>query len=213
MNLNEQNPCTSKQKRMVDEQITGRGISNPKVIDAMLEVPRHLFIPEAERPFAYEDYPLSIGHGQTISQPYIVAYMTAAAELTTDDKVLEIGTGCGYQTAVLAEIAKEVYSVEIIKPLAEFAQKTLNELGYKNIFIKQGDGYQGWAEHSPFDAIILTAAPEEIPDALLLQLKVGGRMVAPVGAFFQELYLIKKTAQGPEKKRLLSVRFVPMVKG
>ena len=206
-------PFVSKRRKMVDEQIIQRGVSDKKVIDAMLKVNRHLFVPEADRSFSYEDYPLSIGYGQTISQPYIVAFMTQAAHLMPSDKILEIGTGSGYQAAILAEMAREVYTIEIIKPLAESAEKRLKELGYKNIFVKPGDGYEGWKEYAPFDVILLTAAPSEIPEKLVAQLKEGGRMIAPIGSFFQELYLITKTSTGGlDKKRLLPVRFVPMVK-
>jgi len=196
---------------MVHQQIEGRGIANPQVLEAMRTIKRHLFVPKLQRWFAYNDHPLPIGYGQTISQPYIVAYMTEAAQLKSDDKVLEIGTGSGYQAAVLAHIVKEVYSIEIIEALAQRAEKTLNSLGYQNIFIKHGDGYQGWQEHAPYDAIIVTAAPDYIPEKLLEQLAVGGRMVIPVGSAFQNLYLMTKTKDGIKKKELLPVRFVPMV--
>jgi len=199
--------------KMVEQQINNRGVGDETVIAAMLKVKRHLFVPEELRSQAYEDYPLPIGEGQTISQPYIVAFMTEALNLSREDKVLEIGTGSGYQAAVLAEIVKEVFSIEIIKELAERAQKTLQEIGYRNIYIRHGDGFLGWPEEAPFDAIIVTAAPNEVPSKLVDQLKVGGRMVIPVGSFSQDLYLIKKTEDGYEKQRLLAVRFVPMVKG
>ena len=208
----DRDPYTAKRKTMVDEQILARGISDKAVTEAMFKVERHLFVPEADRAFSYEDYPLSIGYGQTISQPYIVAFMTHAAHLSPGDKVLEIGTGSGYQAAILAEIAKEVYTLEIVRPLAESAEKRLKELGYENIFVKHGDGFKGWPKHAPFDCIILTAAPSEIPAKLFDQLKTGGRMVAPIGSFFQELYLITKTPAGLDKKKLLPVRFVPMVR-
>ncbi|MFH1552169.1 MAG: protein-L-isoaspartate(D-aspartate) O-methyltransferase [Candidatus Omnitrophota bacterium] len=200
-----------RRQQMVDEQIKARGITDEKVLKAMSEVPRHLFVPDGLREMAYEDTPLAIGQGQTISQPYIVAYMTEAAKLGPDDRVLEIGTGSGYQAAVLAEIAKEVYTIERLKGLADSGRARLRELGYDNIYVEWGDGYNGWPEKAPFDAIIVTAAPSEIPEKLINQLKVGGKMVVPVGTFFQELYLIVRTDTGFDKKRLLPVRFVPMV--
>ena len=160
---------------------------------------------------AYNDSPLPIGYGQTISQPYIVAYMTQAARLFPDDRVLEIGTGSGYQAAVLAEIVKEVYTIEILKPLADTARARLEEMGYRNIKVKHGDGYKGWKEYAPYDAIIVTAAPDEVPEELVRQLKIGGRMVVPIGSFFQELYLITKTESGIKQELLLPVVFVPMI--
>lgn len=207
-----EDPFLTKRQEMISSQIAGRNITDKTVLDAMLKVRRHLFVPSGMQSHAYADHPLSIGHGQTISQPYIVAYMTQAAGLRKTDKVLEIGTGSGYQAAILAEIAREVFSVELIGALADSAAKRLKDLGYTNITVKQGDGYQGWAEHAPFDAIIVTAAPEFIPQKLVEQLRVGGRMVIPVGSFFQELYLITKTESGVDKTRLLPVQFVPMVK-
>ena len=197
---------------MVEHQIHRRGVSDIRVLDAMRKVKRHEFVPGISQIFAYDDRPQSIGHGQTISQPYIVGYMTEAARLKNSDKVLESGTGSGYQAAILAEIAKEVYSIEIIPELAEKAEKRLQVMGYKNIFVKCGDGYQGWPEHAPFNAIIVTAAPEEIPERLVEQLAVGGRMVIPVGSAEQELYIITKTNQGIEQRSVFPVRFVPMVK-
>ncbi len=202
-----------RRKMMVDEQIIPRGVKDSHAINAMLKVPRHLFVPDGLKNIAYEDRPLPIGHGQTISQPYIVAFMTEALGLKKQDKVLEIGTGSGYQAAILAEIVREVYTIEIIPPLAEEAKRKLDELGYRNITVKCGDGYLGWKEKAPFDAIIVTAAPEKIPQMLVEQLKEGGQMVVPIGAFFQELYLITKTKDGIEKKPLIPVRFVPMVHG
>ena len=195
-----------KRKQMLEVQIVARGVKDPRVIEAMLKVPRHLFVPETLKSVAYEDTPLPIGYGQTISQPYIVAFMTEALSLKEEDRVLEIGTGSGYQAAILAEIVKEVYTIEIVPPLAEEARKRLEELGYRNCFVKCGDGYLGWEEKSPFDAIIVTAAPKEIPQKLIAELKIDGRMVVPVGAFFQELYLITKTKDGIEKKALIPVR-------
>lgn len=196
---------------MVDEQIIARGVSDPKVLDAMRKVERHLFVPPALQALAYFDEPLPIGHGQTISQPYIVAYMTEAARIGPGDRVLEIGTGSGYQSAVLAEIAKEVFTVEVVEPLASSAAGCLSGLGYKNINVRFSDGYRGWPEEAPFDAIIITAAPSEIPMEIAGQLKVGGRMVVPVGDFSQELCLITRDEDGFKRKSLLSVRFVPMI--
>jgi len=197
---------------MVKNQIERRGIADQEVLDAMAKVKRHLFVPRSVEYLAYQDSPLPIGYEQTISQPYIVAYMTEAAKLKKGDKVLEIGTGSGYQAAILAEIVKEVYTIEIIKPLAEASRERLKRMGYKNIHVKHGDGYQGWTEFMPYDAIIVTAAPKKIPEHLIEQLKVGGRMVIPIGSFYQELYLITKTGEGIHEKALLPVRFVPMVK-
>ena len=197
-------------KAMVDRQIRARGIKDPAVLAAMREVPRHLFVPPAERPLAYADQPLPIGTGQTISQPYIVAYMTEAAGLSPDDTVLEIGTGSGYQAAVLGEIASQVYTIEIIPELAERAQTVLAELRYTNVHVKSGNGYLGWPERAPFDAILVTAAPEQVPQALVDQLALGGRMVVPVGTTDQEMLIIEKTAEGVVKRRTIAVRFVPM---
>jgi len=201
----------AKRQEMISHQIKNRNITDSRVLEAMGKVKRHLFVPDALRKMAYEDRPLPIAHDQTISQPYIVAYMTEAARLHPDDRVLEIGTGSGYQTAILAEIVKEVYTIEIIKPLADSASVKLLNMGYQNIKVKWGDGYKGWVEYAPFDAIIVTAAPSEIPEDLIDQLRVGGRMVIPVGTFFQELYLITRTESGFDKKPILPVRFVPMV--
>ncbi|MBN2103730.1 protein-L-isoaspartate(D-aspartate) O-methyltransferase [bacterium] len=196
--------------RMVEIQIERRGIRDESVLRAMRSVPRHLFVPSNLIRSAYTDQPLPIGHNQTISQPYIVAYMTEALHLKKEDKVLEIGTGSGYQAAVLAEIADSVYTIEIVEPLAKSAQKKLDKLGYKNIFCKAGDGYLGWPEAAPFDAIIITAAPPRIPTPLIEQLKEGGRMILPVGEWYQELVLITKRDGKITKKKLLPVRFVPM---
>ncbi|MFC1709233.1 protein-L-isoaspartate(D-aspartate) O-methyltransferase [Candidatus Omnitrophota bacterium] len=198
---------------MISEQIVARGIEDPKVLSAMRKVDRHLFVPVLFRGQSYRDGPLPIGHNQTISQPYIVAFMTEALELGPGDVVLEIGTGSGYQAAILAEIAKQVYTIEILKPLADESRERLSGLGYTNIQVKHGDGYLGWPEFAPFDKIIVTAAPDEIPVELINQLRVGGKMIIPVGSFLQELYLITKTEDGFTKKAILPVRFVPMVKG
>lgn len=202
-----------KRKKMVEGQIAARGVKDNRVINAMLKVPRHLFVPDNLRNIAYGDTPLPIGYGQTISQPYIVAFMTEALNLEKEDRVLEIGTGSGYQAAILAEIAKEVYTIEIVPPLAGEAKRRLGRMGYRNITVKCGDGYSGWGEKAPFDGIIVTAAPREIPQRLVEQLKIGGRMVVPVGVSFQELYLVTKTKDGVREKRLIPVRFVPMVHG
>jgi protein-L-isoaspartate(D-aspartate) O-methyltransferase len=199
-------------EKMVKEQIQRRGITNKRVLEAMRKIERHLFVPEKLRNLAYTDGPLPIGYNQTISQPYIVAFMTQAVQLNPDDRVLEIGTGSGYQAAVLAEIVKEVYTIEIVEPLAESARLLLDSMGYQNIKVKYGDGYKGWQEHAPFDAIIVTAAPPNIPQELINQLKIGQKMIIPVGELYQELYLITKTETGFDKKSLLPVRFVPMVK-
>ena len=195
---------------MVDEQIRARGIENSAVLGAMRKVPRHLFVPEQFRQYAYADRPLPIGLEQTISQPAIVAFMTEAARVSNKDKVLEIGTGSGYQAAVLAELAREVYTVEIIPELAEGARRVLAELGYRNVFTRTGNGYLGWPEQAPFDAIVVTAAPDEIPQALVDQLAVGGRMVIPVGTKSQEIVIVEKNRKGVTKTRTIPVRFVPM---
>ena len=195
--------------RLVDK-LVAKGISDKKVIDAMRKVPRHEFVPKKHRDEAYDDHPLPIGMKQTISQPFIVAYMTEVLKLKGGEKVLEIGTGSGYQAAVLAEIADTVYTIEILEPLARNAEKTLKRLGYENIFVLAGDGYRGWPEHAPFDAVIVTAAPDHIPQPLVEQLKVGGRMVIPVGDWFQSLIIITKDEDGVTQREDLPVRFVPM---
>ena len=200
----------SARTRMVDRQIAGRDITDRRVIDAMRRVPRHEFVPELLRSSAYVDTPLQIGHDQTISQPYIVAYMTAALELEPQHRVLEIGTGSGYQAAILAEIAAEVYTIEIVTALAESSRQTLARLGYKNVHVRAGNGYLGWPEHAPFDRIMVTAAPDEVPPALIEQLKVGGVMAIPVGVGVQELKVLRRTESGMETLRTLPVRFVPM---
>ncbi len=201
-------------KYMVEYQIKSRGIQDEKVISAMLKVQRHLFVPPEWVSQAYEDYPLPIGEGQTISQPYIVALMTASLCLKGNEKVLEIGTGSGYQAAVLAEIVKEVYSIEIRESLALSADKRLKKMGYKNIKVKVGDGYFGWKEHAPFDGIIVTCAAPTPPSPLIEQLKEGGRMVIPLeeNPFYQSLVLIKKEKGKIKKKSIEAVRFVPMVR-
>ncbi len=200
-----------KRLRMVEEQITARGIKDKRVLAAMEKVPRHKFVPDKIRFHAYNDEPLSIGEGQTISQPYIVAYMTEVLQLEEDIKVLEIGTGSGYQTAILAEIVKDIYSVEIIESLSKKSQIILKELGYTNIKFKIGNGSYGWKEFAPFDAIIVTAAPRSIPQPLQEQLSIGGKLVVPVGETFQDLMLIVRNQKGFTEKKLISVRFVPLV--
>ncbi len=197
-------------KKMVAEQIKARGIKDKKVLNAMLKVERHKFIPEELRKYAYNDHPVSIGEGQTISQPYIVALMTELLELKGNEKVLEIGTGSGYQAAILAEICKKVYTIEIISTLGKNAEKLLKELGYKNIKVKIGDGFEGWKEYAPYDGIIVICAPEKIPEPLIEQLAEGGRLVIPVGDYFQELLLVRKVKGKIIEKSIIPVRFVPM---
>ena len=198
-------------ERMVDTQIRPRNIQNAAVLEAMRTVPRHLFVPDDVRPFAYEDRPLPIGRGQTISQPYVVAYMTEALQLEPALKILEIGTGSGYQAAVLAHIGARVFSIEIIPDLASDARRALANAGYRNVEIRTGNGYLGWPERAPFDRIIVTAAPAEIPPALVDQLAVGGIMVVPVGTSHQEIVVVTKTPSGATQQRTIEVRFVPMV--
>ena len=201
---------TAERHRMVEQQLRARGITDPRVLAAMERVPRHLFVPQHVRGEAYNDHPLPIGQGQTISQPYIVGFMSEALEIAADHRVLEIGTGSGYQAAILAEIARQVYTMEIIEPLAESARRTLENLGYKNVQVRAGNGYQGWPEHAPYDRIIVTAAPPEVPSALVEQLKVEGLMAIPVGTTVQELRILRRTATGVETLKTLPVQFVPM---
>ena len=196
--------------RMVEQQLLSRGITDPRVIDAMERVPRQRFVPSDQRPWAFEDRPLPIGYRQTISQPYIVAFMTQALNLDSDARLLEIGTGSGYQTAVLAEVARQVYSIEIVPELADQAKRTLSELGYQNVLLREGDGYMGWTEHAPFDAIMVTAAPDHIPQPLVDQLAVGGRMIIPVGENRQALILLTRTERGLTEETGRPGRFVPM---
>jgi protein-L-isoaspartate(D-aspartate) O-methyltransferase len=197
---------------MVRSQIEARGVKDPRVLDVMRQVPRHLFVPDDQRKGAYADHPLPIGSGQTISQPYIVAFMTEQLGLKGGEKVLEIGTGSGYQAAVLAALAGKVYSIEIRKELADEARERLKRLGVTNAEVRAGDGYQGWPSEAPFDAIIVTAAPERIPPPLLEQLAPNGRMVIPVGGFYQELKVIERTPNGFKERSVLPVRFVPFVR-
>jgi protein-L-isoaspartate(D-aspartate) O-methyltransferase len=201
---------SAERQRMVAEQLRGRDIKDARVLEVMARVPRHMFVPESVRDLAYADHPLPIGHGQTISQPYIVAFMTEALDVRSDHKVLEIGTGSGYQAAVLGELAGDVYTIEIVEPLAERARATLASLGYKNVHVRAGNGYAGWPEQAPFDRIIVTAAPEEVPPALVEQLKMNGVMAIPVGTDIQELRIMRRTPSGMETLKTLPVRFVPM---
>lgn len=205
-------PYALKRQQMVQNDIRGRDVKEPQVLSAMDNVPRHLFVPHGYRDRAYEDHPLPIGEGQTISQPYVVALMTEALKLKGDDRVLEIGTGSGYQAAVLAEIVREVYTIEIRKNLAEKAESVLKELGYRNVKVKYGDGYFGWEEAAPFDAIVITAAANHIPPPLIKQLKEGGRLIVPLGStvYFQTLILATKRKGQLDVEQLGAVAFVPM---
>ena len=203
---------TSQRGLMIREQIEARGIKDKRVLGAMRKVKRHLFVPRAYRHLAYSDTPLPVGEGQTISQPYIVALMTELLALKGKEKVLEIGTGSGYQATILAELAKEVYTIELLAPLANRAKKLLKELGYSNVYVRHGDGFLGWPESAPFDAIIVTCAPEEIPVPLIEQLAEGGRLVIPVGRFWQELKLLEKKKGKMITKDIIPVRFVPMLR-
>lgn len=204
------NVYAQKRWEMVETQIISRGIRDSKLIRAMLKIPRHKFVPENLRDIAYGDNPLPVGIEQTISQPYIVALMTELLRLNSGEKVLEVGTGSGYQTAILAEMGCKVYTIEILEPLSEKAQQVLKSLDYEDIHYKIGDGYRGWPQFAPFDAIIVTAAPDHMPQPLIEQLNTNGRMIIPVGAQYQELLLIKKTDKGTDMKTITPVRFVPM---
>ena len=196
---------------MVRGQLMSRGVRDERVLAATSKVPREEFVPQYSRAASYTDQPLPIGYGQTISQPYVVAFMTEQLRLSKNDRVLEIGTGSGYQAAILAELAAEVYTIEIIEPLAKTAEATLQHLGYTNVQVKAGDGYKGWPEHAPFDAITVTCAPDHVPQPLIEQLKEGGRMIIPVGGFGdQELYLLEKKNGELQRRAVLPVRFVPM---
>jgi protein-L-isoaspartate(D-aspartate) O-methyltransferase len=201
---------SAERQRMVDEQLRGRDITDARVLAAMRDVPRHEFVPEAQRAAAYRDWPLPIGYEQTISQPYIVAFMTQALQVDPTHKVLEIGTGSGYQAAVLSRLANVVYSIEIVAPLAERARTTLGRLGVRNVHVRTGNGYLGWPEQAPFHRIMVTAAPDEVPPALVKQLQVGGLMAIPVGTVQQELRILRRTTAGTEILGTLPVRFVPM---
>ena len=198
-------------EQFVHEEIESRGIRDARVLAAMRRVPRHLFVSPDQQKVAYQDSPLFIGYQQTISEPYLVAFMTEALELKPHDRVLEIGTGSGYQAAILAELTDVVYTIEIVEPLAKSAEERLRRLGYSNVHVRAGDGYRGWPEAAPFDAIILTAAPpQSVPPPLIDQLREGGRLVAPVGGSEQDLTRIRRTAKGTTEEVLLPVRFVPM---
>lgn len=203
----------SQRQQMVEKQLEARGIRDPRVLKAMLTVPRHLFIEPNLAPLAYEDYPLPISNNQTISQPYIVAYMTELATISSQAKVLEIGTGSGYQAAILGLLAKKVYSIEFFPELAQKAHHLLQELGYTNIHIKGGNGYQGWAEHAPYDAILVTAAADHIPQSLIDQLAINGKMLIPVGNWSQYLVLLIKNQYGIIENKMIPVRFVPFIRG
>ena len=205
-------PESRQREAMVRSQIEARGVKDPRVLEAMRRIPRHLYVPAEQQKGAYADHPLPIGSGQTISQPYIVAFMTEQLGLKGGEKVLEIGTGSGYQAAVLAALAGKVYSVEIRKELADEARERLARLGVTNAEVMTGDGYQGWPAEAPFDAIVVTAAPEVVPPPLLEQLAPKGRMVIPVGGFFQELKVIERTESGFRERSVLPVRFVPFVR-
>tara|TARA_B100001146_G_scaffold212566_1_gene212142 strand:- start:397 stop:1143 length:747 start_codon:yes stop_codon:yes gene_type:complete len=197
---------------MVNMQIKDRGVLDPKVLDVLSKTPRHKFVPSDMIDYAYDDRPLPIGEGQTISQPYIVALMTELLGLSGKEKVLEIGTGSGYQSAILSSLSYKVYTIEIVKSLALRAKKVLKELELHNVYVRWGDGYKGWPSEAPFDCIIVTAAPNEIPEALINQLKIGGKLVIPVGKYWQELKVISKTSDSKiNEKTIIPVRFVPMV--
>ncbi len=206
----EETEWTAMRERMVSDQIVRRGVTNPAVLDAVRAVPRHAFVPEAYRSEAYDDHPLPIGEGQTISQPYIVALMTELLDLKPGDRVLEVGTGSGYQAAVLAELVTSVFSIEIVEPLAKESAARLAALGYKNVTVRAGDGYRGWPEEAPFDAIIVTAAPGHVPKPLTEQLKDGGVLVIPVGDEEQSLLRITRTGNALKRESVIPVRFVPM---
>ncbi len=201
---------SAARERMVRSQLEARGVRDPRVLAAMRRVPRHELVPAESRAEAYQDRPLEIGHGQTISQPYVVAAMTEALELDGGERVLEVGTGSGYQAAVLAELAAEVYSIEIVAPLAERARADLARLGYGEVQVRTGDGYRGWPEAAPFDAIVVTAAPDHVPEPLLAQLADGGVLVLPVGERAQDLVRIRRRGDEFERETLFGVRFVPM---
>ena len=200
-------------QHMVEDQIKGRDVTDSRVTEVMSSVPRHEFVPENSRAHAYEDHPLPIGYSQTISQPYIVAFMTEQLRPQPTDRVLEVGTGSGYQAAVLSKLVAEVYTIEILKPLAQRAEVDLRRLNYSNVKVKAGDGYKGWPEHAPFDAIIVTAAPDHVPQPLIDQLKEGGRMIIPVGGReMQQLYLLEKHASKLTRRAVLPVNFVPLTR-
>jgi protein-L-isoaspartate(D-aspartate) O-methyltransferase len=208
--VQEASSLEQNRRLMVERQIAARGVLDPRVLHAMRAVPRHRFVPTSLASRAYDDTPLPIGHDQTISQPYIVAYMTEALGLPDDAKVLEIGTGSGYQAAVLAEVSDEVFTIEIVPELAERSTALLDELGYDNVRVRQGDGYRGWPDEAPFDGILVAAAPDHVPPALVEQLAVGARLVIPVGDRAQAMTVVTKTADGTTSETTIPVRFVPM---
>jgi protein-L-isoaspartate(D-aspartate) O-methyltransferase len=210
--LSAEEDAATLRARMVSTQIESRGVRDSRVLAAMRKVPRHLFVPEALREHAYDDSPLPIGLGQTISQPYIVAYMTEVLGIEPSHRVLEIGTGSGYQAAILGELAREVYTVELLADLATRAEATLRSLGYAAVKVRTGDGYEGWAEHAPFDRIMVTAAPDEVPKALVDQLRDGGRMVIPVGTGEQYIRILTRRGGRVSEETTLAVRFVPLVR-
>ena len=213
MNLDKLDPSLNhfdEQRRKMVQYLRQLGIKDERVLEAMSKVPRQNFIDLVQQDLAYKNRPLGIGYGQTISQPYIVAYMSEVAAIKSTDKVLEIGTGSGYQAAILGELAQEVYTLEIIPQLASKAQKILNSLGYQNIHVQQSNGYQGWVEEAPYDVIMVTAAPPQIPKSLVNQLALNGRMVIPVGQWKQKIVIVTKTDSGVTKKTTLPVLFVPM---
>jgi protein-L-isoaspartate(D-aspartate) O-methyltransferase len=204
---------SARQRReMVDTQLRQRGIRDARVLEAMGRVPRHRFVLEQDLAIAYGDHPIPIGLGQTISQPYIVAFMTEALAVAPQHKVLEIGTGSGYQAAILGELAREVYTIEIVPELAERGKRVIAELGYKNVHVRAGDGYNGWPEQAPFDSVIVTAAPDHVPQPLIDQVKVGGRLVVPVGTGVQQLLVYTRTEKGLREESRLPVRFVPLTR-
>jgi len=214
MNSAAQDDFRGRRLVMVEQQIRARDVDDPRVLEAMRSVPRHRFVPADLAAFAYEDRPLSIGHGQTISQPYIVAYMSELLAVAPHHRVLEIGTGSGYQAAVLAQLAKQVYTIEIVPELARDAARTLKELGVANVQVREGDGYAGWPEHAPFDRIMVTAAPERIPQPLLDQLAAGGRLVIPIGEQYETQWMtvVEKTATGVIQRKTIPVAFVPFTR-
>ena len=210
--LQSDDELSRRRRDMVETQIRQRGIHDARVLEAMRKVPRHRFVRESDADVAYGDYPIAIGLGQTISQPYIVAFMTEALAVKPEHKVLEIGTGSGYQAAILGELAREVYTIEIVPDLAERARGLLGALGYRNVHARTGDGYAGWPEQAPFDGVIVTAAPDHVPQPLVDQLKLGGRLVVPVGRDTQELLVLTRTADGLREEARLPVRFVPLTR-
>ena len=203
---------TRQRREMVDAQLRQRGIRDVRVLEAMGRVPRHRFVLQQDQAIAYGDHPIPIGLGQTISQPYIVAFMTEALVVAPQHKVLEIGTGSGYQAAILGELAREVYTIEIVPELAERGKRVIAELGYKNVHVRAGDGYNGWPEQAPFDSVIVTAAPDHVPQPLIDQVKVGGRLVVPVGTGVQQLLVYTRTEKGLLEESRLPVRFVPLTR-